>query len=202
MEEGGRATNPGLAWPVGTRWVDGLQKAGPGAGASAGPPVWPAPALSTPRPRPGRAHPVHLWGRGPGTAQPPRALAVPASRPGPLLPAVAGAVGGALGLCEAETGRGGGTARGGAPGAVLSPGQASRTRDLSAQRSSLGPPEPGASPRPPHTPAPPDSLPPPTPHSLPPRPLHTHSSPARCIPSQGLPRIGGETKPVHANQRH
>lgn len=124
VEEGGRATNPGLAWLVGTWWVDGLQKAGPGAGASAGPPVWPAPAPSSPRPRPGCAHPVYLRGRGPGTAQPPRALAVPTSRPGPLLPAVA-----SVRL------RWGGVA----------------------------------------------------PH---------------CIPSQGLPSIGGETKPVHANQSH
>ena len=63
--------------------------------------------------------------RGLGTAQPPRALAVPASFPGPLLPAGVGVVGGALGLLGAEV-RGGGTARGGAPRAVLSPGQASK----------------------------------------------------------------------------
>lgn len=110
-------------------------------------------------PRPGCAYAVHLRRPGPGTAQPPRALAVPASFPGPLLPAAAGAVGGALGLLGAEVG-GGGTARGGAPRAVLSSGQASRTQERSAQRSSLGPQdaEPGA------------SLPPPPPHSLPPRP--------------------------------
>ena len=37
-------------------------------------------------PRPGCAYAVHLRRPGPGTAQPPRALAVPASFPGPLLP--------------------------------------------------------------------------------------------------------------------
>ena len=51
VEEGGRATNPGLAWLTGTWWEDGLRKAGPGAGASAGPPAWPAPAPSSPRPQ-------------------------------------------------------------------------------------------------------------------------------------------------------
>lgn len=89
----------------------------------------------------------------------------------------------------------------GAPGAVLSPGQASRTRDLSAQRSSLGPPEPGASPRPPHTPAPPDSLLPPTPTH--PAPPPTHSlQPRTLYPPRASHARGGETKPVHANQRH
>ena len=141
-------------------------------------------------PRPGCAYAVHLRRPGPGTAQPPRALAVPASFPGPLLPAAAGAVGGALGLLGAEVG-GGGTARGGAPRAVLSSGQASRTQERSAQRSSLGPQdaEPGA------------SLPPPPPHSLPPRPTHS-LPPPHSVPSQGLPCVGRDPKPVHANRHH
>lgn len=184
VEEGGRATNPGLAWLVGTWWVDGLQKAGPGAGASAGPPVWPAPAPSSPRPRPGCAHPVYLRGRGPGTAQPPRALAVPTSRPGPLLPAVASVRlrwGGVRGQRVGEP-----------PGLSCHPAK---------------PPEPGIvqhkgaawvlrSQEP--APAPPHSRPPPPTHSRP----YTLTPAPHCIPSQGLPSIGGETKPVHANQSH
>lgn len=65
--EGGRRAGPrtpGLAWLVGTWWVDGLQNAGPGAGASRRASCVASSGPVHPRPRPGRAHPVHLWGRG------------------------------------------------------------------------------------------------------------------------------------------
>lgn len=62
-------------------------------------------------PRPGCAHPVHLQAPGPGTAQPrvdgaclPDLLASPASLPGPLPPAAAGAAGGVLGLWGLRSG--------------------------------------------------------------------------------------------------